>query len=222
MNNDGTAVAKLTDTAFPFQGYKPAWSPDGKKLAIGRWRLLTINVDGTNKTALWEGHDPVWALDGEHIILYSEQTPYGIISLNVETGEITPLIQIGEAYHLTLSSDGRKIAFVRSHIGQPHMSINEIGINGNNERFLKSGMEPSWSPDGRKIAFTRDGIRIYDLDANEETFLVEGSTPAWSPKGDKIAYQRPGGGISLISVDGTWHKNLTDFGSWPAWSPLQT
>ena len=66
---------------------------------------------------------------------------------------------------------------------------------------------PSWSPDGRSIAFTsdRDGNReIYVMDANGDNLrnLTNESSqdrhPSWSPDGLSIAFNlRPRGGRQL-------------------------
>lgn len=60
--------------------------------------------------------------------------------------------------------------------------------------------EPSWSPDGSKIAFVREGERntgeiwVLDLATREETQLTHGpgydSDPAWRPDGQSIFFTR--------------------------------
>jgi len=56
-----------------------------------------------------------------------------------------------------------------------------------------------WSPDGRTIAFTRDGahdIWLMDADGTNERILVSdinanhGVGPVWSPDGERIVYQQ--------------------------------
>ena len=90
---------------------------------------------------------------------------------------------------------------------------------------------PSWSPDGRKIAF-ESNLQIYIMDAvgGNRRKLTErrwgwNVDPAWSPDGKKIAFTSTRDGDSEIYVmdaDGRNQRNLTnnpaaDYD--PSWSP---
>ena len=95
---------------------------------------------------------------------------------------------------------------------------------------------PSWSPDGRSIAFTsdRDGNReIYVMDANGDNLqnLTNDSSqdrsPSWSPDGRSIVFtsDRVGGGnyeIYVMDANGDNVRRLTDHPAEdraPSWSP---
>jgi len=100
-------------------------------------------------------------------------------------------------------------------------------------------MNPTWSPDGRQIAFASNRIReveprdifIMDADGSNVRHLVYGWQPAWSPDGRRIAFASnvdPGAvGIYVVDVDGRNRKRLTNPGNprgWdtdrtPAWAP---
>ena len=89
---------------------------------------------------------------------------------------------------------------------------------------------PSWSPDGRWIAYALDEggemdiwrtpvgggprVRLTSSDLKE-------SGPVWSPDGQTIAYSTDSGrgGIFLIPFEGGSPVNLNPFGSHPRWSP---
>ena len=51
--------------------------------------------------------------------------------------------------------------------------------------------DPTWSPDGEKIAFSGEGGGIFVMNAADGsgvTRLTEGGDPTWSPDGEKIAF----------------------------------
>jgi Tol biopolymer transport system component len=84
-------------------------------------------------------------------------------------------------------------------------------------------MEPSWSPDGKRIAFTtmRDGnweIYVMNADGSNQTRLTNSPewelNPRWSPDGKKIIFSRvikPGLlDIFVMNADGSGVTNLTN------------
>ena len=67
---------------------------------------------------------------------------------------------------------------------------------------------PTWSPDGRRIAFQRkESIYVMNADGSGVTRLTDDSRldwfPAWSPDGRKIAFAS-----SLPSADGNWKYDI--------------
>jgi Tol biopolymer transport system component len=109
------------------------------------------------------------------------------------------------------------------------------------DRMPHFKQKPSWSPDGRKIAFrylARDDYSdtpIYVIDADgshpinltRRAGLLGGSSPTWSRDGRKIALSgkrttTEKEGIYVMNADGSHPVRLTPTGweaQYPAWSP---
>lgn len=95
------------------------------------------------------------------------------------------------------------------------------------------GFDPTWSPDGRRLAFLRDGhVLVVDADGRRERRLTRrapglhwpASGPAWSPDGRRIAFSGtrdlflvPAAGGTLVPLtrsSESWRLNAT-----PAFRP---
>jgi hypothetical protein len=108
------------------------------------------------------------------------------------------------------------------------------------ERLTDAGAEflssPSWSPDGRRIAFVSDregapNIWVIGLDGSNATNLTrheaKDHSPAWSPDGEWIAFASVRDTLYwelyIMRADGsqvqrlTWWESASDL--WPSWSP---
>ena len=58
-------------------------------------------------------------------------------------------------------------------------------------REIRRWSHPSWSPDGKRLAWSQDGdIVVAETGVWEGRVVAEGETPIWSPDGSKIAYTR--------------------------------
>ncbi|MGB5187710.1 MAG: Ig-like domain-containing protein [Acidimicrobiia bacterium] len=131
-----------------------------------------------------------------------------------------------------------KIAYERS--GDPDavwiMEPDGSGMSPMTTYPTTSGQyEPTWSPDGTRVAYRLDppsagatddiylrilGVGIGNL---TETPGIDEAEPAWSPDGTKIAYTR-GGAIWTMNADGSNQSALTSppfltTHHEPAWSP---
>jgi Lysyl oxidase/WD40-like Beta Propeller Repeat len=104
-----------------------------------------------------------------------------------------------------------------------------IYVVGNREvRRVARGAEPSWSPDGRRLAFVAPGQGgledVFVADANgahagriTSTDDVAETSPDWSPDGTKLVFEQ-GGRIVVAAGDGSRPLVLARGGN-PAWSP---
>ena len=89
--------------------------------------------------------------------------------------------------------------------------------------------KPAWSPDGRAIAFARDGgLWVMSADGRDQRLLTPEVEPEgidWSPDGRTIAYgsNRLGAQIRAVSPDGSDDRVLLElrvpFACCPSWSP---
>ena len=86
---------------------------------------------------------------------------------------------------------------------------------------------PSWSPDGKRIAFARKGaIFVMAADGSGQRRLTHPtrselhSDPAWSADGKQIVFERNYQSIYVMGADGSRQRRLTTIpGRSPAWSP---
>lgn len=113
-----------------------------------------------------------------------------------------------------------------------------LDVHGENAELVLptrfAAENPSWSPDGRKIAYRsrksgQDQLYVYDFDRGEELNFTKTSTrecePTWSPDGKQMIFTSNRTGnyeLFVANADGSNPINLTNnsaFDSDPAWSP---
>ena len=143
------------------------------------------------------------------------------------------LIQMQIAGH-SYAAGRPKIVFSSTRDGNSEIYVMEI--DGSNQVRLThdqaNDTEPSWSPDGERIAFVSDRnnkadyLYVMDSDGGNLTRLTNDAVslgPTWSPDGKKIVYVRNKGGYQLwvMDADGGNRKPLTRAGMnvYPSWSP---
>ena len=87
-----------------------------------------------------------------------------------------------------MSPDGRRLAFVADHDGQPTLWVREL--DSANARALpgtEGARRPFWSPDSRSIGFFMNSelkrIEARGGSPQTVTYLLAGTTAAWGPDG---------------------------------------
>lgn len=224
---DGSISMDLTGLTGP--NSHPAWSPDGTRILFasyrdGRGDIYVINADGTglqnvSQNGVWSSEETVWSIvaratwspDSRRIAFASmADGPAAIILMDVETHTTTELVvPSGQAIcaDLDWSPDGSFLASVcaTTIAGRPQIRIWLLGTDGSQPQLISPAdlyaVNPTWSPDGRTLAFTGrltnadnsdpGGIYVMRRDGSGLLTVVEnGQLPAWSPDGMRLVFER--------------------------------
>ena len=250
MNADGSGQTRLTDNEAS-DGF-PSWSPDERRIVFqshrdGDSEIYVMNADGSGLTRLTDNEAwdwvPSWSPDGRRIAFMSGGEIY---VMNADGSGQTRLTD-NEASDgsPSWSPDGRRIVF-SSNRDDPDpddddriSNIYAMNADGSGQTRLtyNEGWDgaPSWSPDGRRIAFQsdRDGgdseIYVMNADGSGVRRLTDNdardSAPSWSPDGRRIAFHSSRDGnyeIYVMNADGSGQTRLTDNEAYdysPSWSP---
>ena len=258
---DGTHQRKLADG-----GLEAAWSRDGRRIAFEResmlakrlvHRLVVMNADGSNPKALTKplvlAESPSWSPDGKRIAFTWMGNPSEIPAnyaaqvaiVSSSGGKIRLLTAYsrfkGGTGAADWSADGKRILFegFESNVEGPS-DIWSVRPDGSGlKRLIRVGIDPVWSPDGSRIAFSRRGD-IYIARATghvirrlTNTPKVRDQHPSWSADGKRIVYAsyreekndaKSDSRLSIIGADGSGLRTITDrdprfWADGPAWRP---
>jgi WD40 repeat protein len=236
---DGTALT----------GRGVAWSSSNVAVATvdAAGVLAALAAGTTTITASSEGKQSEMAVVVSDLDLLYEGFLFGppeMLVLPLSGGQPTRVLPAGMTVTGPVASpDGAMIAFVAKEDSNSNSNIFVVNRDGTGLLQLTSGPEtddnPSWSPDGTKIAFRsfragrRGDIWVMNADGSSAVNITpdagQDSTddrrPAWSPDGTRIAFSSNRGGtfdIWTMRADGSERVQLTNtlqFDSEPTWSP---
>lgn len=209
---------KLALAQFRFRYYGPAWSPDGKDLAVvdtcpvreatciylvsastGQERILTS--PGANGLG---DRLPAFSPDGA-FLAFSRSKSMDVSDVYIErirTGQTVRRTFDGSGIEgITWSHDGASVIFASQRSGAPRLW--EVPRNGGAIRPIDTGgrnvVQPAISPDGHRLAYVEDVINqniwrtaVHSGRNNRPAKLVWSSrrsdSPRYSPDGKRLAF----------------------------------
>lgn len=259
MDRDGRNLRRLTNEAVAHNGIElgedlewsqASWSPHGDRIAFdglymalgppsceqhcASWKVLVVGSDGSGLRQVALGaRAPAWSPGGRFLAYESAvdgtfearsvttSQPDG--SGPVETQAINGQSSVGPVW----SPRGGEIAF---QAGDARTWVYAVRADGTRKRRLAPGSNPSWSADGRRLAFIDDHCHLATINkdgtgkrrVSRKGEFVVGA--AWAPKGTALAYltgtrdcaEGPTR-LETVSADG---KRLHILARWPVHSDV--
>jgi Tol biopolymer transport system component len=220
MDPDGNNVVRVT--SFSGAEETPAWSWDNKRIAFVRHRvdasnvsrpdIYVMNADGTGKRWVRSGPSPfgitypAWSPDGKLLAVtaWVNGSPH-LAVMDVASGAMILINGVDGpmAWDPSFDPTGTKILFV----SQYGTTMETINLDGSGRQVIKKGFSfngPTFSPDGKRIAYSFDGggnldVYVRNLATGTDKRLTTNADwdfdPTWSADGSRIAFTSFRGGV---------------------------
>ena len=187
-----------------------AFSPDGKLLAlrfVNKSGIWIVGRDGRGwRLTSGRGAAPAWSPDGKAVVFIQ------MLCTSCPVG--------------SLDEDWAPYAVVVQPLhGKPRVLVR----TGPNYERHPALYQPTWSPDGRWIAYMnlenatrQNGLTLVHPDGQRHRVVRGGSEDdwwAWSPDGRWIAFEGERSGLDYIAPSGLRHKLSTSAFGAVRWSP---
>ena len=152
---------------FKGMTFAPRFAPNGVDMAMsmainGSSDVMLMNLSNMQSQKITSGAyintSPYFSPDGEKIAFISDRSGASQIYVMNKDGSDQQRISFGQGRHYTpiWSPRGDFIAFTKSYQGQFYIGV--MRPDGSGERILTQGYfvgNPTWSPNGRVIMYTR-------------------------------------------------------------------
>jgi Tol biopolymer transport system component len=214
----------------------------GRQVDCGRAEIATVRSDGSGVTILTRNAvseaSPDWSPNGAQIAFFrpTRRGSAGQLWLMAADGshqrQLSHLKAVQFYGDLDWAPSGRSLvikAFASTVGGATELWLVNAST-GKVSRLTSTVLgegAPSWSPNGRWIAFSSEGrlranrIWRYSLASKRLVQLTTGPAalyPSWSPDSRQIAFTL-GGRLAVMDADGSHRHVLRLFGTRPHWSP---
>ncbi|MBT3220594.1 MAG: serine/threonine-protein kinase, partial [Proteobacteria bacterium] len=227
MSSQG-GIARLVTN----RGHTPAWSPDGKKLAVthcplvnpfaiqGTLGLSIVDIESGSIEDIWEDRafQPAWSPEGRQIAFWTVEREIWLIDADGSNGRM--LINSGEADWNPLWARAGEMLFLSERNGSVNLWTAEISSDGelsSSRPITQGGSTTSWSftasSSGNRLIYSQvnQSANLYRIPLNGDPpkSLTKGShlftSPRVSPDGAQVAFSSRGRTeqIWVANIDGT-------------------